>query len=145
MNIVSAPPLDPLLSYPVQSLHRRDTSLGYLIGVMCSIKCGNPPSLPPLPSSSLSLQISPQISPNSNMHVHHILVYQCLSLNETTDVGRGYDCNQATCAETIRGCIYAGPVVTVWAVGGNVHERQPKQLPMSSPSLLCRTSYIQVV
>ena len=62
------------------------------------------------------------------MHVHHILVYQCLSLNETTDVGRGYDCNQAT--KTIRGCIFGGPVVAAWAVGGNVRERQPKQLPM---------------
>ena len=62
------------------------------------------------------------------MHVHHMLVYQCLSLNETNDVGRGYDCNQGT--PTIRGCRLGRPVIADWAVGGNVHEHQPKQLPV---------------
>ena len=55
------------------------------------------------------------------MYVHHMLLYQCLSLNETTDVGKGYDCNTAT--HTIGNCRLGRPIVATWAVGGEVCER----------------------
>eukprot|EP00731_Ephydatia_muelleri_P011383 Em0006g277a len=75
-----------------------------------------------LPSDIISqkryiTKISPKISPNDGMYVHHMLLYQCLSLNETTDLGMGYDCNKAT--DTIGSCRLGRPIITAWAVGGN--------------------------
>ncbi|KAL5460037.1 hypothetical protein EMCRGX_G033450 [Ephydatia muelleri] len=75
-----------------------------------------------LPSDIISqkryiTKISPKISPNNGMYVHHMLLYQCLSLNETTDLGMGYDCNKAT--NTIGSCRLGRPIITAWAVGGN--------------------------
>ena len=85
----------------------------------------SPPVTTPPPSFSsssphfaLAVQISPKISPNNGMYVHHMLLYQCLSLNETTDLGMGYDCNKAT--NTIGNCRLGRPIITAWAVGGNV-------------------------
>ncbi|KAL5500620.1 hypothetical protein EMCRGX_G012211 [Ephydatia muelleri] len=59
-------------------------------------------------------QISPKID---GMYVHHMQLYQCLSLNETTDLGMGYDCIKAT--KTIRSCRLGRPIIIAWAVGGN--------------------------
>ncbi|KAL5500626.1 hypothetical protein EMCRGX_G012217 [Ephydatia muelleri] len=75
-----------------------------------------------LPSDIISqkryiTKISPKISPNDGMYVHHMLLYQCLSLNETSDLGMGYDCNKAT--DTIGSCRLGRPIITAWAVGGN--------------------------
>ena len=90
-----------------------------------SFSLSSPPVTSPPPSFSsssphfaLSVQISPKISPNNGMYVHHMLLYQCLSLNETTDLGMGYDCNKAT--NTIGSCRLGRPIITAWAVGGNV-------------------------
>ena len=76
------------------------------------------PSHPLLLTLHWPVQISPKISPNNGMYVHHMLLYQCLSLNEITDLGMGYDCNKAT--STIRNCRLGRPIITAWAVGGNV-------------------------
>ena len=64
---------------------------------------------------TLHVQISPKID---GMYVHHMQLYQCLSLNETTDLGMGYDCIKAT--KTIRSCRLGRPIIIAWAVGGNV-------------------------
>ena len=85
-----------------------------------SLSNSKPPSFhscyhPPI---VLSVQISPKISPNNGMYVHHMQLYQCLSLNETSDLGMGYDCNKAT--DTIGSCRLGRPIITAWAVGGNV-------------------------
>ena len=52
------------------------------------------------------------------MRVHHILLYLCVSLNDTTDLGAGYECfNAAT--PTMMACA-SGQVIAGWAVGGQV-------------------------
>eukprot|EP00731_Ephydatia_muelleri_P014962 Em0008g682a len=50
------------------------------------------------------------------MYVHHILLFLCASLNETTDLGAGFECNwDAT--PTLQTC-RRGQIIAGWAVGG---------------------------
>ena len=65
-------------------------------------------------------QYSPLIDStvNDTMHVHHILLYMCASLNETTDLGAGFDCDRDA-TPTLQACS-AGQVIAGWAVGGEV-------------------------
>eukprot|EP00731_Ephydatia_muelleri_P011381 Em0006g275a len=109
----AADPADASLSGQYHGSNRGSVSLNLLGGLV------NPP---PQPSDAKNFtiavnQISPKISPNNGMYVHHMLLYQCLSLNENTDLGIGYDCNMAT--STIRNCRLGRPIITAWAVGGN--------------------------
>ena len=57
---------------------------------------------------------------NDTMYLHHILLYLCASLNETTDLGAGYECDwNATATPTMKACISV-QVIAGWAVGGEV-------------------------
>ncbi|KAL5491375.1 hypothetical protein EMCRGX_G016654 [Ephydatia muelleri] len=64
------------------------------------------------------VQYSPVIASTANntMHVHHILLYLCTSLNETTDLGAGFDCDR-NATPALQSC-FTGQVIAAWAVGG---------------------------
>ena len=117
-NSIFLSPYFPSLSLPLSLT--LSLSLSLTLSSLSSPSATSPPLSfsPSSPHFALAVQISPKISPNNGMYVHHMLLYQCLSLNEITDLGMGYDCNKAT--STIRNCRLGRPIITAWAVGGNV-------------------------
>lgn len=64
------------------------------------------------------IRYSPIItSPVNNTHyVHHILLYLCTTLNETTDLKGGYDCDRNPTV-SLKAC-RRGRIVAGWAAGG---------------------------
>lgn len=61
------------------------------------------------------LQWSPRIQPGNQLYVHHMIMYHCSSLNETTDLGPGSDCAEGA----FRNC-GSTSILAAWAVGGEV-------------------------
>ena len=68
------------------------------------------------------LQLSPAITNDSSVYVHHIIVYLCTALDHS-HVGSSVECDNAHL--NVRQC-RGGTVIATWAVGGTVSPK-PKE------------------
>ncbi len=67
----------------------------------------------------ITLQISPVVETGNELHVHHMLIYECEGLDDT-HVGFSNPCNsQGEVASMVSQC-RQGTLIAAWAIGGGV-------------------------